>query len=344
MEIGAIIEECYASARVLPDVSVQNAIVRLLEGRINIKLSLQYLEEPSEILQEDIFPFPSCLKATYRFLSRVQLFTFARDQYLADQVVSDDSGLTVRSSSLERIWTTVRNAHVINSSLTNASLGLLMPALLSPMMSPESFVENYKIARSYASFADTLVVYIKQLINRFGTCLTPVLFQFFNRLIARARDCEDLAITEKVGNLILAESLISSLCQQSDCIHHIMCFITLQINKSDTKTELATSMNVDSIASYFVTFLARDSGLGTSICSRYIVPLLVCRVEECTTASDCQNMAIQTLRSTIGIVAVKPVLKLVWLKISSQNHHKEVLTNFPMHLLRDLISLLRVCL
>eukprot|EP00956_Cyclotella_meneghiniana_P007947 scaffold10567_cov70-Cyclotella_meneghiniana.AAC.1 len=225
--IGAIVEECYASARVIPDAGVQNAIECLLEGHLDIiKLSLQYLDEPSETLRE------------------------------------------VRSSSLEKIWITVRNAHVVNSSLTDASLGLLMPALLSPMMSPEPFVENYKISRN-----------------------------------------------------------------------------------------LATPMSVDSIARYFVTFLSRDSGVGTAICSRYIVPLLVCRLEECAVANDSQNMAIQTLRSivpflpsdTVGIVVVKPVLKKVWQKISFQenihpNCRVDVLTNFPMHLLRDLVSLLSVCL
>jgi len=355
--IGAIVEECYASARVIPDAGVQNAIECLLEGHLDIiKLSLQYLDEPSETLREGIFPFPSCLKSAYRFLSQIQSNTFSRDEFKANQVVSDD--LTVRSSSLEKIWITVRNAHVVNSSLTDASLGLLMPALLSPMMSPEPFVENYKISRSYASFADTLVLYITILINRFGTCLSPVLFQLFNTLIVRARDCEDLVVTEKVGRVMLAESLISSLClHQSDCIHHIMCFITSQICKSNVKTDLATPMSVDSIARYFVTFLSRDSGVGTAICSRYIVPLLVCRLEECAVANDSQNMAIQTLRSivpflpsdTVGIVVVKPVLKKVWQKISFQenihpNCRVDVLTNFPMHLLRDLVSLLSVCL
>ena len=358
--MGAVLQECYASAQVIPDDNTQAAIDYLLEGKLDIKTSLQHNDSTDAPMEKRIFPFPECLQQAYDCLSDTQVVTFTRKPREVSS--TDNSDATTRSSNLEKSWRIIRNGNVL-SSLSNANCCLLSPALCTPLLSSQSFIENYKISRPYASFAEKLGRYITNLSKTVLDAM-PLVIQFFDEVLSQTYD--DSVVTESIGKLILDEGIASRLYRHStwhEYVRHISNFVTTQLLVSNADMEQPIHLHVNSIVVYFVTFLARDNALGSSICCRYFVPLLVSHTEKCSMNGN-KNMPVQVLRSlvpllpseAVGIIIVKPILKLMWQKLSHRvtagqegtanqiKHPAHVLSNIPIHLLRDLVSLLNVCL
>lgn len=364
--IGALVQECYNSARVIPDERVQEAVQSLLCGKIDLTLSLQNLDTGSELMNENIFPFPSDLKHAYDFFSSTQSNTLTRNEL--NDLVNDYSYLTIRSTRLEKVWHTIKSLNAVRS-LSVSSCGLLLPTLLAPLdlRSVRCCLENYYHGREYASFADKLRDYIIQLSTSVpGDLLLPDVFKFFAQALKHAHNHSVLA--DAIGRLMLDEDLIATMYKHSSWesfIQHTSIFVTSQLNQHAMSNESLTEkakLQTNSIVGYFITFLARDCSLGASICSRYIIPLLIYQVEKYG-SSDASSMAVNVLRSlvpflesdVIGIIVIKPVMKLVWQKLSDRHtseginsstisSYADTLDNFPLYLLRELIALLHVCL
>lgn len=133
--IGAILKECYISARVVPPPAVDEAITNLLAGALDIRQSLRGLVSNSA----KTFPFPCQIANAYEILSKVQSLSFQRMRN--DSLVGDDAQTIVESTDLEHVWRLVQNLQSLEP-LSRTSAGLILPTILHPLKSPESFIEN----------------------------------------------------------------------------------------------------------------------------------------------------------------------------------------------------------
>ncbi|KAL3781906.1 hypothetical protein HJC23_004091 [Cyclotella cryptica] len=355
--IGAILAECYSSAKVIPEPNVETAIDSLLLGELDLKHTLLQFDDDQGISRDGTFPFPASFRQVYSFLSGVQNTSFTRDKY--DPVKIDTSDLTLRSTDLERAWNTIKNA-VLFESLSSASCALALPTLLNPISSIRFFMENYEMPRPYVSFADKLSSYVVQLSKVIpGGVMMAHVLKFLSNSSRQAHD--DLVIHDAIGKLYLSRELISSMymkCSWEEFIEKISDFITSQFHHFSTMQHISkkatNQLDVRSIAIFFTTSLARDDILGSSVYCRYVVPLLLRGVENCP-------MRVQALRNvlpflpeeSIGVIIVKPILKLLCQKSSlliaaetgkPSPQLYRVSLDTSLSVIPDLISLLHACL
>ncbi len=112
--IGAILKDCYLSARVIPPPVVATAIDELLNGTLDLRQSLK--DRPGDgRVTENSFPFPQQLNGAYQFLSNAQSLTFRRRPSDADFV--DDNVSTTRSTDLEQVWRLLQSTRTCLESL-----------------------------------------------------------------------------------------------------------------------------------------------------------------------------------------------------------------------------------
>lgn len=139
--IGSLLRDCYTSARVIPSQSVDDAINKLQMGTLDIRQS------------STDFSFPQHLKEAYQVFSKVQSLTFRRSERDLDTV--DDN----RSTS-EQVQRIIQSGHCLES-FPSSYLGLILPTILYPLASTDSFIEGCAIIGS--SFTDRFHKYVLSL-------------------------------------------------------------------------------------------------------------------------------------------------------------------------------------
>jgi len=125
--IGSLLRDCYTSARVIPSKLVDEAINKLQMGTFDIR-------QTSNDFQK-----------VYQVLSKVQSLTFRRREIDLDTV--DDNESTSRSTRLEQVQMIIQNGHSLES-FSSTSLGLILPTILYPLTSTDSFIEGCVIIGS----------------------------------------------------------------------------------------------------------------------------------------------------------------------------------------------------
>ena len=141
--LGSLLRDCYTSARVIPSKSVDEAINELRMGTLDIRQS------------SSDFPFPRHLNESYQVLSKVQSLTFRRRERDLDTI--DDNESTSRSTSLEQVQRIIQNGHCLESC-SSTSVGLILPTILYPLTSTDSFIEGCFIIGS--AFTDRFHKYV----------------------------------------------------------------------------------------------------------------------------------------------------------------------------------------
>lgn len=174
--IGAIIQDCYRATRVVPPADVANAINELTSGTLDIKQSLI----KSDSNDADEFPFPNFAKETYEFLAGIQNVEFKRKQMNLNY--HDNFDLTLRSSALCRHLSIIRSSHILNT-LPESMAGLVMPSIVPSLCSVDTFAENFRSIRSFASMADKMCEFLIALSKRIPGKLLMTL-KCFDHLLA----------------------------------------------------------------------------------------------------------------------------------------------------------------
>ena len=151
--VGAILKECYISARVVPPPAIDEVIDKLLDGTLNLQ---QLLQDPAGN------EFPRQLKHAYRVLSNLQTSSFQRKP--SDASSTDQQCDASQSTELEQVWKLIQNYRCLES-LSSSSVGLILPTLLSPLESIAPFIENC-FGAYYPSFADQLSTYLAVLCKK----------------------------------------------------------------------------------------------------------------------------------------------------------------------------------
>ena len=144
--LGSLLRDCYTSARVIPSKSVDEAINKLQMGALDIHQS------------SNDFPFPQHLKEAYQVLSKVQSLTFRQRERDLDTVDDDES--TSRSTNVKQVQRIIQSGHCLES-FSSTSLGLILPTILYPLASTDSFIEGCTIIGS--SFTDRFHKYVLSL-------------------------------------------------------------------------------------------------------------------------------------------------------------------------------------
>jgi len=144
--LGSLLRDCYASTRVIPSKSVDEAIDKLQRGTLDIRQS------------SNDFLFPRQLKQAYQVLSKVQSLSFRRRERDLDTL--DDNESTSRSTNFEQVQRIIQSGHCLES-FSSASLGLVLPTILYPLVCIDPFIEGCAIIGS--AFTDRFHKYILSL-------------------------------------------------------------------------------------------------------------------------------------------------------------------------------------
>mmetsp|Transcript_23381 Transcript_23381/g.50622 ORF Transcript_23381/g.50622 Transcript_23381/m.50622 type:complete len:2207 (-) Transcript_23381:153-6773(-) len=351
--IGAILKDCYCSARVIPPPAVDEAINKLLMGNLDLRQSLKDLDSDG-LSTKSPFPFPKQLKDAYQVLSKVQNLTFRRMKN--DSGVIDDNEPTTRSTNLEQVWRLIQNAQCLES-LSSTCAGLILPTILHPLKSIDAFIENC-IGSYYSSFTDRFHKYLVVLSRKI--CSVPFLFEFLEHASEYASNDQSKGqvITEELRKIFLSRLLIQCLYSSSSgesFVAQMTSFITKQLCVQATTPE-------NNLLQSFTSLVSQDDTLGASICCKFIVPSLIHNIERSSIINQ-RNTIAQTLKSlvpflpedTIGILICKPILRNI---IPSQLCKDRLLrygefrtiqipdssTTESLNLLKDLTVLLQSCL
>jgi hypothetical protein len=321
--IGAILKECYSSAKVIPPFSVDAAINDLLSGTHDVKRSLKGIAKGEAT--DKRFPFPPHLQDLYTFMSNIQSASFKRGE--SDSLVNGHMG---RSSDLERVWAIIRKNHNLEV-LSDASIALMLPTLLSPLNCTRAFIENSLSSSGYASFPERLCSYIIQMSRKVPAALVvPSLLRFLDHSSKLALG--SLAITNALGKVYLSHDLLPRLYLRSSWegfVKQLTTFMTSQLRRMSTTSETGSleskeQMRIKSVVSFFVSFVAHDDVLGMSISCRYIIPSLVRIIDKCS-SNDNENQCVQVMKlmmpfqpeDVLGVLICKPILRILSQHLSS---------------------------
>ena len=335
--IGVILKDCYNSARVIPSSEIQTAIDSLLCGNIELHHSLNDYKHRNAV-PTTLFSFPKHLKDTYSMLSRAQLLSFQR---LPREEDSDDNIITFRSTGLELAWNLIRSIDgECFRELPASSIGLLYPSIVHPL-SGDYMVENYTSSRPFSSYSENLCNYLIKLSHKVpGIVLLPTLL----KLLQTSSDHVD--ITEQLSKVFLSRELIGAIYSASGGEYFISKTCRFLLKQLCSQEEENVGMlDRNTVGVFFTSLLAQDDVLGTSICCRYVIPLLMDNLELCSNRRG-GNAIVKSLKSllpflsddAIGVLICKKILRKIVPKVLSQDNILDAV------FLTELVLLLQHCL